>query len=144
MVLELAVLLAPPVVAEPPVVLPVTLAVPEVEPWLLLLVTLTLLLLITVAVLVCVEVTKLVELGPVVSIVMLSLAAGAKTLAKAALTPVLVTVALVELLLVLPAVPVVAEPPVGHGQEKPVQLLPPCRCTDSSRADCALSHSPAW
>lgn len=58
-----------PVDAEPPLVLPETVAEPELALWELVLVTLKLLLLVTVAVVVLLLVTWLFELGPVVEMV---------------------------------------------------------------------------
>lgn len=62
------VLVALPVVAEPPVVLPLTSASPVLASCSLVLQICKLLLLFTVVVLVCVETTVLLELGPVLLI----------------------------------------------------------------------------
>lgn len=104
-------LLALPVVAEPPVVLPDTLAEPLLADWLFVLLTQTSLSLETVELSVQFDVTLLVEPGPVV----LMLPWAFPGAAAAVLPPVLdelltVSEAIVPLLLL--AVPEPAEPPV--------------------------------
>lgn len=99
---------APPDVAEPPVVLPLTLAVPLVELWLLVLAVAILLVTTAFSVRLLLTLAWLFELGPVVETVILSVG-GANGVTVVLL---LLTVTLAWLVLPLVAVPEPAEPPV--------------------------------
>src|SRR5579884_118894 len=107
-VLLLLVFEALPVEAEPPLVLVLTVALPELAVWLLLLVTLKSLSLLTVNELVLVALALFVENGPVVSM----LAEGSELLKKPPRPPPvpLLTDTLVSELLLLLASPVLAPP----------------------------------
>jgi hypothetical protein len=105
-VLVLLVLLASPLVAEPPVVLLLTVAFPLEALCVLELVTVTSLLLVMLVVLF--QSTRIGLLGPAVLTVLSALAAAPKPL----LDDVLSTVILVVVLLSLLAIPLVASPPV--------------------------------
>lgn len=100
---------APPDVAEPPVVLPLTLAVPLVELWLLLLAVAMLFVTTLFSVKLLLTLAWLFEPGPVVEIVTLSVG-GASGVTGVELLLFTFTVAVLVLPLV--AVPELAEPPV--------------------------------
>ncbi len=96
--------------AEPPLVLPETFALPEVEVWLFALTTVMLLLLVEFQVLLLLTLAWLVDPGPVVFSETLS-----PLLKKPAGTPppvALLTATVLEVLLLFPALPLVAEPPL--------------------------------
>jgi hypothetical protein len=123
-VLEL-VLLAPPLVADPPVVLPVTLALPEVAPCKLRLRTPTVLVLVTVVDVLSLKLTVLVEFGPVR--LMLAVFVPTPPPASAAAEEAeLLIVALVLVELLLLATPEVADPPVVLPDTSAEPELAPC------------------
>src|ERR1700739_1050339 len=101
LVLVLLVLEAPPLVAEPPVVLSLTLASPELACWVLLLVTLTLLSLVTCKVLVLLTSTVLLDCGPVAPVMLPDGSPLDVQKPDMLLPPVLSTLAVVSALLLL-------------------------------------------
>lgn len=101
-------LLAPPVVALPPLVLLLTVALPEVDVWVLVFTTDRLLLLVIVALLLEVAFTTLLENGPVV--LMLPLGSLAAQPPPMPASELLLTVTLALVLLELLAMPVEAPP----------------------------------
>lgn len=100
---------ASPLVAEPPLVLFETVALPLLAVWLLVLLTVTLLLFVTFRELLLLTVALLVELGPVVSIDTLSEPLPKKPL-QLPLEALLSTITVVSLELELLAEPLVAPP----------------------------------
>lgn len=106
----LVVLLAPPLVADPPVVLPLTFASPLLACCSLVFVTVRLLVLVTTVLLVWVEETLLLELGPV--LLRLPVAFMLLGAAGAMAAPAFDTVAAAATALLFVAAPVVAPPPV--------------------------------
>lgn len=101
-----------PVVAEPPVVLPITFASPVDEDWLVLLETVAVLVEVKTSELVLLNITWLLELGPVVFILALLAPLPEPQAAAAALAPVLLSDAVVLVVLLLLAAPLIAPPPV--------------------------------
>ena len=115
-----------PVVALPPVVLPLTTADPLAPDWLLTLLTVAVFVLTSVSVFVSLNVTELSEDGPVLLIEALFGEPPANIAAAAAAAPALLRLALVLLELELLTAPVDAPPPVVLPVTAAAPLAPAC------------------